>query len=327
MNRLLVAAAISLLVLLPGSLRAHETGDTTPLSGRFEAPRSFGYHIGDLIPLTLIIEAKPGVVVDLESLPRAGERAGLFEIRTVRTDRSQTASGSVYRIEFALQTFIPATWALAAFFPSLDLRVALPEDRLSDGDYVFRKVTLAPYPILLSPTVRGPTELRANKGSVLPKLGWMVWSSLVLGALFIALGLARGARDLAAWRRSSRLARSTAEERALRALRTLRERYAACEDKTPLLFMRATSVLRRFLREECGIAAGTQTVPQIRERFRGHPLENDLRAVLERCNEVLYDGRRPDPREKDAVLRELSAVIGRLGQVGCPTGGKNGASR
>lgn len=328
MSRPLVAVVLSLLVLLPCSLLAQETSDTPPLAARYETPRSFGYHIGDLIPLILAIEAKAGTVVDLESLPRAGETAGLLEIRTVRIDRSDTASASVYRIAFTLQAFVPATWALAVIFPSLELRVALPEERLSDGGYVYRTVSLPPYQILLSPTVRGSRELRANKGSVLPELGWTVWGPLLLGGVFTALGLGRATWDLVAWyRRRRALVGSPAEQKALRALRVLRDRYAACEEKTSLLFMRATGVLRRFLREECGIPAGAQTVPQIKERFKGHPLEGELTELLEHCNEVLYDGRHPGPSEKDAVIRELTALISRLAQAGCPAAGGNGAPR
>ena len=113
----------------------------------------------------------------------------------------------------------------------------------------------------------------------------------------------------------------------MRTLKVLRERYVACEETTPYLFSKASGVLRRFLTEECAIPARVETTHQISERFGGHPLAKEIEEVLERCNQVIYDGDRPTPSERDGILREVTTLIGRLEQVGCPIHGGNGASR
>lgn len=326
-KRLTGAIAAALLVGLstPG---ARAAGDTPAISARFESPRDFGYHIGDVIPLTLVIEAERGAVIDLESLPHRGQTVGPFEVRRVRIRHSRTASGSAYRIEFSLQTFVPATSAVGVGFPPLDLRFAVGEDRLADGTYVYRTVTLPPRLLFLSPTATGPRALRANKGSVVPGAGWLFWGSLSLGAASLAMGVAMLAGELATWwRRWSEERRSRAEARALGTLRVLRQRYLACEELTPRLFVKISQVLRRYLGEHCGIPARVETVEQIVERFKGHPLERELAQVLEQCTEVVYDARRPTPSDKDRIIWEVTTLIGELERTGCPTQRGNGASR
>lgn len=129
------------------------------------------------------------------------------------------------------------------------------------------------------------------------------------------------ASDFAKTRRSAE-EHSQAARWALRGLKVLLERYLAREETTRDLFLKGSDVLRRFLAEECGISAGAQTIRQITERFRGHPIEKELEEVLERCNRVIYDGHHPTQAEKEGIIREVATLIGRLEQVGCPAPGK-----
>lgn len=328
MRTWLTAAFLLALLAAAVTSRAQPAGDTPSIAARLETPRDFGYHIGDVIPLTLVIEAARGAVVDLESLPHRGQTVGRFEVRSVRIRHIQTASGSSYRIEFALQTFVPAPVAVGVGFPPLALRFAVAEDRLADGGYAYRTVTLPPTIFFLSPTATGPRALRPDKGSVVPRAGWLFWSSVSLGALSMVAGGAMLARDLALrWRRRSLERRSRAERRALATLVVLRNRYVACEAMTPLLFEKISGVLRRFLGEQCGIPARVETVQQIKERFRGHPLEKEIGEVLEQCSKVMYDAHRPTSSDTERIIREVSMLISELERVGCPTPGGNGASR
>ncbi|MFQ5898687.1 MAG: hypothetical protein ACE5JN_10650 [Candidatus Methylomirabilia bacterium] len=328
MRKWVILAFVFSLPAWPSSLLAETPREKPSISARFETPRDFGYHIGDLLPLILVIEAETGVVIDLESLPHRGEAVGPFEVRSVQTRHTRTDSGSTYRIEFALQTFVPATEAVGVVFPPLELRFALPEDRSVDGGYVFRTVTLLPRVFFLSPTAVGPRVLRPLKASMVAQTGWLFWGSVSLGAAFLAVGVVMVAWDLARWwNQRAREERSQAAERAIRTLKVLRERYLACEEQTPHLFLKVSGVLRRFLTEECGIPARVQTIQQITARFGGHPLEKDLEEVLERCNKIIYDGHDPTPSERGEIIREVTALIGRLEEAGCPTHGGNGETR
>ncbi|MBI4610028.1 MAG: hypothetical protein HY726_13585 [Candidatus Rokubacteria bacterium] len=328
MRKWLISACTLALLAWPLTPLAQAALEKPSISARFETPRDFGYHIGDLISLTLLIEAETSVVIDLENLPHGGDTVGAFEVRDVRIGHSRTASGSAYRIEFTLQTFVPAMSAVGVVFPPIELRFALPGDRSADGGYVYRTVTLPPHVFFLSPTAVGRRVLRANKGSVLPPTAWFFWGAVSLGGVLLTPALLMLAWNAARWwKRRSREELSPAGRRALGRLRVLRGRYLACEEKTPDMFLKVGAVLRRFLREECGIPARAQTIHQIRERFRGHPLEKELTAILERYSEVIYDGHHPAPAEKENIIREVAALIDRLERVGCPTHGGNGASR
>lgn len=328
MRKLLIAAFAAAVVVGPSTPAARAMDERPAISARVDTPRDFGYHIGDVIPLALLIEAERGAVVDLESLPHRGETVGPFEVRDVRITRSRSASGSSYRVDLDLQTFFPAMSGVGLGFPPLDLRFALPEDRLADGGYAYRTVTLPPRLYFLSPTATGPRAFSANKPSVVPGAGWLFWGSVGAGAASVATGIGMlGLEVVGWWRRRLAKRRSKAEVRALATLRVIRERYLACEALTPLAFVRVSGVLRRFLGEHCGIPARAETIEQIRERFRGHPLERDLARVLEQCDEVVYDANRPAPSDKERIIREAATLIGELERTGCPTPGDNGASR
>lgn len=321
----LAALALALLAGLPTSpIRAAET---PALVARFEASRDFGYHIGDLVPLALLIEAEDGIVVDLENLPSRGEAVGPFEVRDVRIHRSRTASGTAYRVEFILQSFVPAAVAGGVAFPPLDLRFALPADRAADGTYGYRTVMLPPYVFFLSPTAVRPGALRPNKGSVVPPPGPLFWGTVGAGAASVAAAMTILGIDLTRWwRRRSAEKRSKAEQRALGTLRRLRERYLACDEMAPVLFGRTSGVLRRFLGEHCGLPARVETIREIQGRFRGHPLQDGIGRVLERCNAVVYDGHHPTRWEKEEIIRDVADLIRELERVGCPTGDGDNAS-
>lgn len=328
MRKWLIATLASALIAWPVVLPVRAGQPKPPISVRFETPRDFGYHIGDLVPLVLLIYAESGVVIDLESLPRPGETIGPFEVRKVWIEHSTDAGGPSYRIEFTLQSFVPATAAVGLVLPAFELRFALPEDRSPDGEYTYRAGTLPAQVFFLSRTATGSGTLRPFKGSLLPRRGWLFWGALSLGAALLAAGAGVLISDAVRWwKRRFRRQQSSAGRRAVRTLRVLRERYLACEEKTPDLFVKGSGALRRFLSEECGIPARVQTVHQITERFSGHPLQKELEGVLERCDRVIYDGHHPSASEKQDIIREMAALIERLEHVGCPTGGRNGEAR
>ena len=99
-----------------------------PIVTRIDLPRDYGFFIGDEIPLTVIIEASPDVVLDLVNLPRAGEQHGKLEIRefkltsTVGADRTTT-----YQAAYRMQYFGIAPFAIS--FEPLEILYAARQDR------------------------------------------------------------------------------------------------------------------------------------------------------------------------------------------------------
>lgn len=324
-----LSAAVAAVVLAWPAVPVAETGaGTPPTFARVEAPRDFGYHVGDPIPLTLVVETERGTAIDPDTLPRPGDAVGPFEIREIRSERSALGPAWVHRIHLVLQTFVPAADGPVLTFPSLELGLAPQGGRAGDSQAAHRTVTIPSHPFVLSPTAVGPLEPRPMKGAVVPRPGWRLWGSVGAGALCLALGGARLARDLA--RRRARRPReepSPPEPRALRTLRTLLARSLAHEEATPFLPLVASAVLRRRLGEACGIPARARTLQQLREDLAGHPLGPRVAEMLARCNRIIYDGHRPTPAEKEELVQEVVVLIGRLERDGNPRLGGADAAR
>jgi len=321
-----LSAAVAAVVLAWPAVPVAETGaGTPPASARIEAPRDFGYHVGDPIPLTLVVETERGTVIDPDTLPRPGDSVGPFEIREVRSERSALGPAWVHRIHLVLQTFVPAASTPVQTFPSLELGLA---PQAGDGGDAHRTVTLPSHPFVLSPTAVGPVEPRPMKGAVVPRPGWRLWGSVGAGALCLALGGAGLARNFA--RRRAKRPREeppTAQPRALRTIRRLLARSLAHEETTPLLSLAASAMLRRRLSEAWGIPARALTLPQLREDLAWRPLGPSVAEALARCNRIIYDGHRPTPAETEELVREVTVLIERLERDGNPRPGGVGAAR
>jgi hypothetical protein len=99
-----------------------------PIVTRIDLPRDYGFFIGDEIPLTVIIEAPPDVVLDLVNLPRTGEQHGKLEIRdfkltsTVGADRT-----TIYQAAYRMQYFGIAPLTIS--FEPLEILYAARQDR------------------------------------------------------------------------------------------------------------------------------------------------------------------------------------------------------
>jgi hypothetical protein len=296
-----------------------------PITVRIESPRDFGYHIGDVIPLTVAVDAPPDVVLDLENLPRPGDGLGPFEVRRVRVDRGLERAGARYRIRLELQTFVAGHAGILAV-PPFELRYARSEERSADGTHVFETLMLPGQVLSLSPTVTSPREPRPDKAAVVPPPGAVFWTTVIIGAACLAAGGTGGIAALVAWRRrhAARAGPSRAQHRALRTLGLLRDRYLGDPEKAPVLAARVSAVVRRFLEATRGVPARRLTTAELIAQLDGGPDHEALDAVLQRCNRVVYGGYRPTRQEQKRLLREAASLIagGRSN-----TFGERGASR
>ena len=107
--RSLFALALVLLSALPAAaqLRAVEV----------RVPRTFGYFLGDLVEVTVEVEAEPGFALQAASLPRPGPVAYWLDLRGVA---SETA-GPRHRLRLTYQTFYAAIDARSLDVPGFPL--------------------------------------------------------------------------------------------------------------------------------------------------------------------------------------------------------------
>ncbi len=104
----------------------------------------YGNHIGDLIPIKIIVKHKTdGVKVANDRIPRSGH-FGDFEIAGVETREYPDRTEFLYE----LQTFLPPKWASSAYISSFDLYYTANRYwREEDRQYVYRKLQIQPFSI------------------------------------------------------------------------------------------------------------------------------------------------------------------------------------
>jgi hypothetical protein len=277
-----------------------------PILSRFEQPHSYGYFIGDEIPLTLVIETTGNVTLDLINLPHPGDKFGLFEIRQLQLTSATLSPGSkVYRAAYTLQYFGPTP--MTALFGPLEILYALPPAaNLPQPTYTYKRLLTQPALIHLSRLgpLRPPQPL-AIKGSVDDSRNGLMWVFFTGGALLV-LGAVGGLgwEQLTAWQRQrSRAAHpSTATELTLQTLRY----EAAVLFRTPegyasTIGARLDHLLREYVQTVYRVPAFTLTTSELARQLHDTPQACNILSVLEQCEALKYQ---PHPTPL-AVEREL----------------------
>lgn len=158
-----------------------------PIEVSFKLPRSFGFHLGDEINLVMVINARPGVVVDLVNLPRKGEGHGPFEVKYFKIRSAKTKDAVTYEVDYVLQSFMPIFTVEKIVFPPLEILYAdRPEGKSSGGALNYKSLVSQPFPIAYSRTATYFGPMIDIKGTF--ESGWkaFILSSLILGLLTIS---------------------------------------------------------------------------------------------------------------------------------------------
>ena len=207
-----------------------------PILPRVELARDYGYFIGDVITLTLVIETPPDVVLDLVNLPRQGETHGLFEVRDLTMESTSISNHQIeVKANYRLQYFGPTP--LTTLFEPLEILYALPEHRVATtGAYTYKSLFTQPVPINLARI--GPyqqTAALALEGPVLDGRNGIIRTGFAMGTLFLLVALAGGSWE---WRRHRQrqrtavMATATVAETTLQVLRHESERFRPSDGST-----------------------------------------------------------------------------------------------
>ena len=274
-----------------------------PILARFEVPRDYGYFIGDVIPLTLVLEASGGVVLDLVNLPQKGEKHGVFEIRDLQLTTSSSADGlKVYRAAYTLQYF--GATPLTVRFEPLEVLYALSTGRVAPTNTYSYK-SLLTQPVTLNVSRIGPeqpTPALDVKGPVDDPRSGMIWTSFAVGVVLLLAGLGGGYQ---AWRRQRhRAAPSGSLTPADNALFALRQAGVALSPTAPPAFpevARLSHLLRQYLYDAFGVPAGPLTTTELAAVLPDKPFYKDILYALERCDALKYQA----PTAADAEERHL----------------------
>jgi hypothetical protein len=294
---LLACCAVAMSYLAAASVCAQtevpaSAAEAFPILTRFELPRDYGYFLGDEIPLTLLIEAAPGVVLDLVNLPKKGERHGLFEVRNMHLSSSATANGQqVYRAHYTLQYF--GATPLSVNFEPLEILYAMAQDRIAPSNTYHYK-SLHTQPLMLNVSRIGPyhpTQAMDIKGPLADSRAGMIWGSVIVGVLLVLLSA--GSWYWQWYHRRRRYVETvqalpSAAERTLTILRQEGAAFRPVVATPPPGAERLSNIIRQHLHEGMGISAASLTSPELASRLQGQRLGKELLQLLERCDAVKY---------------------------------------
>jgi hypothetical protein len=264
-----------------------------PIVTRFELPRDYGYFIGDEIPLTLLIETRKDVVLDLVNLPHPGDKHGLFEIRHLQLSSSLRADATkVYRAAYTLQYFGPTPSTIP--FGPLEILYALPD--MPPGSipgYVYQH--LLTQPVMLHLTRISPlhtTQLASLKAPWDDQRDVLITSCFAVGMTLMLLAVAGWGREWYAvlqQRRSPAAMPLTGTEEALQ---HLHQEGADLFRPRPQAMLsaggRLGDIIRTYLQTTYQVPAYTRTPAQLAATLNGAPGAQDLLQVLERCEALKY---------------------------------------
>jgi hypothetical protein len=264
-----------------------------PILSRFELPHSYGYFIGDEIPVTLVIETTGNVTLDLINLPHPGDKVGPFEIRHLQLTSATLSPGSkVYRVVYTLQYFGPTP--MTTVFGPLEILYALPPaPNLPQPTHAYKRLLTQPALIHLSRLgpLRPPRPLTI-KGQVDDARTGLMWIFLV-GGMLLVLGAVGGLgwEQLTAWQRQrARAARpSTVTELTLQTLR----HEAAVLFRTPegyasSLGARLDHILREYVQTAYRVPAFTLTTSELAAQLHDTLQAHNILSLLEQCETLKH---------------------------------------
>ncbi len=262
--------------------------------------------LGDVLTLTLTVQAEPGVTVEM---PPFGDALGRFPIvdfapSTSRDPDGATVSTQRYRLQ------APTSGPLRIPPLRIEFTDQREETAAADQEEGALELLTEEIPVQVAsviPEGAVADELRPPRGSLRARGGWsgMVWLA-VAAALLAAGGGALGAR---AWRRRLHAGpRRSAYEIAVERLARLEARGAPAEGEEDAWYVELSSVVRRYLEDRFGLRAPELTTQEFLAVARRSPeltadQRRQLGAFLEECDRVKFAAHRPRPEESLAALR------------------------
>jgi hypothetical protein len=292
-----------------------------PITIDFHCPRDFGFHIGDEIPLTVTLEARKGVILDLVNLPQKKDTHGPFEVRDMKVGKRMENGRTVYTVSYQLQCFTPAIAVNKVNFPPLHIGYATKEDwDPMESKYRYRDLFSQPFEILFSRTATYFGSMKDMKGPILDKKATVMWKvAIIAGGLMVLTALITWPWNLIRKRQkmSQEQPRPTAKDRALKALQEARENCFNYDDHRKRLYFEVNAILRNFLKEVFALPTANRPSLEIIEQLKGHPEYEELMDLMGRINSVIYEG--CPPVDVESIVRQFNGLLQKLDGATPPT--------
>jgi hypothetical protein len=297
------------------------TQEVFPITIDFHCPRNFGFHIGDEIPLTVTLEAREGIILDLVNLPRKNDIHGPFEVRDMKMRKRRENGRTVVTVSYQLQCFTPAIAVSRVSFPPLYIGYATQEDwDPMELKYRYRSLFSQSFEILFSRTATYFGSMKEAKGPIPDK------KAAVLGKVAIFAGGLIALAGLITWplnfiRIRKKMAQAprclTAKDRALKALQEARENCFNYEDHRKRLYFEVNAILRNFLKEVFGLPTANQPALEMIGQLKERPEYEELMDLVRRINRVIYEGY--PPMDVESIVRQFNGLVQKLDGTTPPT--------
>jgi hypothetical protein len=285
-----------------------------PIVTRLEMARTYGYFIGDEIPLMLEIEAEAGVVLDLVNLPREGEQHGAFEVRSfLLTSIDQPNAHRLYRADYRLQYFGAAPLTLQ--FEPLEILYASGQNRDDVAKrYIYKSLFTQPVTIDISRLgPYRPTTALGPKGPLNEARPWRIGIAAVLGSLCVLVAIAAGARDC--WRsylrRRGRIAGlHSAAAQTLQRLRRGEALRAPSHQPDAMAVGVLGGIVREYLNKAWSVSAYTLTPSELASRLENSaPEVQGVLDLLQQCDTLKYQPGTQDDDEEHVLWDEAVTLF------------------
>jgi hypothetical protein len=292
-----------------------------PMTIDFHCPRNFGVHIGDEIPLTVTLEPRKGVILDLVNLPQKKDTHGPFEVRDMRVRKREENGRTVYTVSYQLQCFTPAIAVNKVNFPPLHIGYATKEDwDPMELKYRYRDLFSQPFEILFSRTATYFGSMKDVKGPILDKKAtFMSKMAIIAGGVMVLAALITWPLNFIRKRQkmSQEQPRLTAKDRALKALQEARENCFNYDDHRKRLYFEVNAILRNFLQEVFSLPTANRPSLEIIKQLKGRPEYEELMDLMGRINRVIYEG--CPPVDVESIVRQFNGLLQKLDGATPPT--------
>lgn len=246
---------------------------------REEAPRAFGYVLGDRVTRRVSVDAPAPLRLDEASLPRPARTGRYLELQQLRRDTTPLADGTRYRLELVYQVIGVADAIRSAELPALSLRLRAG-DTTQTVDIPAQTVTVGPvapataFDDMLDDAPAPPMDVSAARRQTL--------AGAALAALLAAAWAVR--RYLLPWLRPS----ARPFHRAWRQLRRLRRAGAGADAGLG----QALSAVHGAFNQTFGETLLPEALPAF---LRAHPayqgLDAEITEFFARSHGHLFGGR------------------------------------
>jgi hypothetical protein len=279
--------------------KVYEDGKIVVLVG---SERHFGYRIGDVAPVTILVLADDSVTLNFDAIKKGvlgfdGSDFELVDPANIRIIRKESGK-TLWRMDLAVRSFVPRKGIVF----TADFQYALgmgPDGKTPD----WKVLTTPGFVVSTSNTADNGTDLLEGDLSERPyKISWFTYPLLLAG---LSLVLLWPSLLLLAWYRRVRPPRVVPpNEQAWRVFnRVFKE--AKASGWTCKHYKQLAAALRTYLGVE------PATLEEVVERLKDHPDLPTIKSALRKCEAVLYAKKPLSDAENDELVSELEKLVPR----------------